>query len=79
MIAPPGDPERSRLSVVCQNYAQVRYKGRFTYDVTESKAIKLFTLETVYKVAICLKGNIPYKQIYFTNGLKLLLNGILGQ
>ena len=26
MIAPPGDPERSRLSVVCQNYAQVRYK-----------------------------------------------------
>ena len=26
MIAAPGDPERSRLSVVCQNYAQVRYK-----------------------------------------------------
>ena len=22
MIAPPGDPQRSRLSVVCQNYAQ---------------------------------------------------------
>ena len=25
MVAPPGDSERSRLSVVCQNYAQVRY------------------------------------------------------
>ena len=36
-------------------------------------------LETVYKVAICLKGNIPYKQIYFINGLKFLLNGTLGQ
>jgi len=30
MIAPPGDQERSRLSVVCQNYAQVRYK--YTLD-----------------------------------------------
>jgi len=25
MVAPPGDPERSRLSVVCQNWAQVDY------------------------------------------------------
>ena len=38
MIAPPGDPERSRLSVMCQNYAQIRYKGLLSYDVTESKA-----------------------------------------
>ena len=25
MVAPPGDPERSRLSVVCQNWAEVNY------------------------------------------------------
>lgn len=25
MVAPPGDPERSRLSVVCQNWAHVNY------------------------------------------------------
>ena len=36
------------------------------------------TLETVYKVAICLKRNLAKKQIYFRNDLKLLLNGILG-
>ena len=26
MIAAPGDPERSRLSVVCQNWARVNYE-----------------------------------------------------
>ena len=36
------------------------------------------TLETAYKVAICHGGNLLYKQIYFTNDLKLLPNGILG-
>ena len=30
------------------------------------------TLETVYKVAICPRGNLPYKQIYFRNDQKLL-------
>ena len=30
------------------------------------------TLETVYKVAICPRVNLLYKQIYFINDLKLL-------
>ena len=29
------------------------------------------TLETVYKVAICPRGNLPYKQIYLINDQKL--------
>ena len=32
------------------------------------------TLETVYKVAVCPRGNLPYKQIYLTKDLKLLKN-----
>ena len=32
------------------------------------------TLETVYKVAICSRGNLPYKQIYLTRDLMLLEN-----
>ena len=36
------------------------------------------TLETVYKVAICHRVNLLYKQIYFTKDLQSLKNGVLG-
>ena len=35
---------------------------------------EIATLETVYKVAICPRGNLPYKQIYLTRDLMLLEN-----
>ena len=35
-------------------------------------------LETVYKVAICPRAYLLYKQIYFTKDLKSLKNGVLG-
>ena len=38
----------------------------------------IITLETAYKVAICPRGNLPYKQIYLTKDLKLLKNGAFG-
>ena len=31
----------------------------------------MVTLQTAYKVAICPRGNLPYKQIYFISELKL--------
>ena len=36
------------------------------------------TLETVYKVAICHRVNLLYRQIYFTKDLQSLNNGVLG-
>ena len=32
------------------------------------------TLQTAYNAVICPRGNLPYKQIYLTKGLKLLKN-----
>ena len=43
-----------------------------------SKARDGRTVETVYKVAICHRGNLPYQQIYFTKDLRLLKNGLFG-
>ena len=36
------------------------------------------TLETACNVVICLRGCLPYKQTYFINDKKLLLNDLLG-
>ena len=36
------------------------------------------TQETVYKVPICPRGNLLYKQIYLITDQKLLYKGILG-
>ena len=36
------------------------------------------TLETVYKVAICPRENLPYKQVYFINDPKVTLKCCIG-
>ena len=53
-----------RLDVNQEQVHQILQQINLTFE--DQRAI---TLETVYKVAICPRGNLPYKQIYFTNDI----------